>query len=173
MARPKGTTTLELAPEIQTRIATYILAGSYIETAAKAAGIHKDTLYDWLKRGATGEEPFASFSDAVERALGEAEIRDLAVVSKAAQAGVWQAAAWKLERRNPKAWGRRIAAEVSGPDRGPIELDAADAREQLMAKLQATHERIVADAAGSSLGAPDAKDVRRARENRDLMLTAE
>lgn len=107
MARPKGTTKLELNPDLQTRIVTYIQAGSYVETAAAAAGICKDTFYDWLKRGSAGEEPFKGFSDAVEKAAAEAEVRDLAVVDKAARAGTWQAAAWKLERRNPKAWGRR------------------------------------------------------------------
>lgn len=116
MARPKGTTKLELNPDLQTRIVTYIQAGSYVETAAAAAGICKDTFYAWLKRGAAGEEPFKGFSDAVEKAAAEAEVRDLAVVDKAARGGTWQAAAWKLERRNPKAWGRRTVRQPAYED---------------------------------------------------------
>ena len=114
MGRPKGTTKLELNPDLQTRIVTYIQAGAYVETAAAAAGICKDTFYDWLKRGAAYEAPFKCFSDAVQKAAAEAEVRDLAVIDKAARNGTWQAAAWKLERRNPKAWGRRTVIERPG-----------------------------------------------------------
>ena len=39
--------------------------------------------------------------------MAEAELLDLTVINKAAQAGEWQAAAWKLERRNPKVWTRK------------------------------------------------------------------
>ena len=126
IGRPKGTTKLELSPDLQTRIVTYIQAGAYVETSAAAAGICKDTFYDWLKRGAAGEEPFKCFSDAVEKAAAEAEVRDLAVIDKAARGGTWQAAAWKLERRNPKAWGRRIVRETRDDEHDPlIEILAA------------------------------------------------
>ena len=130
MPRPRGTTKLELNPELQTRIVTYIQAGCYVETAAAAAGICKDTFYDWLKRGATGQEPFKGFSDAVEKAAAEAEVRDLAVVDKAARGGTWQAAAWKLERRNPKAWGRRSVPQ-------PAILDGSDPVLDLLAAMKA------------------------------------
>ena len=137
MARPKGTTKLELNPELQNRIITYIKAGSYIETAEAAAGICKDTLYDWLRRGANGEEPFGGFSDAVQRALAEAEIRDLARIDKAAEMQ-WQAAAWKLERRNPRMWGRREYQELTGADGGPIETRELQSKttEELIAEWQ-------------------------------------
>jgi hypothetical protein len=122
VARPKGTTRLELDPEIQARIVTFIKAGSYVETAAAAAGVNKSTLHRWLKRGAEGEQPFAGFADALEAALAEAELRDLARIDKAADTQ-WQAAAWKLERRNPKAWGRREHLELTGADSGPIRYE--------------------------------------------------
>ena len=70
------------------------------------AGNNKDTLYDWLRRGAKNEQPFKDFSDACERAMAEADMIDLSDISKAARAGSWQAAAWRLERRNPKQFGR-------------------------------------------------------------------
>ena len=115
MARPT-----KLTPELQTQIVAYITAGSYVETAAKASGIDKTTLYDWLVRGAKHEEPFAAFSHAVERALGQGELRDIAIIDNAAKSGVWQAAAWKLERRNPKMWGRREHVELTGANGGPV-----------------------------------------------------
>ncbi|NLJ75865.1 MAG: hypothetical protein GX325_01220, partial [Peptococcaceae bacterium] len=46
MARPR-----KLNEALQHKIVTAIRAGNYIETAAAYAGIHKSTLYDWLKRG--------------------------------------------------------------------------------------------------------------------------
>lgn len=144
MARPKGTTKLELDPEIRARIITFIRAGSYVETAAAAAGVDRATLHRWLKRGAEGEEPFAGFGNQVESALAEAELRDLARIDRAAES-MWQAAAWKLERRNPKMWGRREYTEMTGADGGPIqyaqlsetELDAEICR--LNAEIEAAN----------------------------------
>jgi hypothetical protein len=119
VARPKGTSKLDLEPELASRIITYIKAGSYLETAAAAAGVNRSTLHRWLKRGAEGEEPFAEFRNSVEGALAEAELRDLARIDRAAETQ-WQAAAWKLERRNPKKWGRTV--DLSGTVDGAITL---------------------------------------------------
>jgi transposase len=92
--------------EVVSKILSFVRAGNYIETAAVAAGISKETLYEWLRRGAKKEQPFKNFSDACERAMAEADMIDLSDISKAARAGSWQAAAWRLERRNPKQIGR-------------------------------------------------------------------
>lgn len=97
----------KLTPEVQQTIVTFMGAGAYIETAAAAARISKVTLYEWLRRGADDEEPFAEFLNAVEKAASEADLRDLKTIRQAAVAGVWQAAAWRLERRHPSQWGRR------------------------------------------------------------------
>lgn len=59
--------------------------------AAAVAGIHHSTLYEMMKADPT-------FSDAVERAEGEAEATYLAAVANAVPKS-WQAAAWWLERR--------------------------------------------------------------------------
>jgi len=139
----------KLTPEVQGRITNAIAAGSYIETAAAYAGISKETLYDWLKTGAkakTGKHK--EFSDAVKKALAAGELRDLAVIDKAASGyevvktriedGVkgrtettethwefaWQAAAWKLERKFPSRWGRRDHVDLGdGADR-PVQIEA-------------------------------------------------
>ena len=105
----------KLTPEIQQTIVTFMGAGSYVETAAAAAGISKVTLYNWLRRGADDEEPYAEFLNAVEKAAGEADLRDLKTIRQAAQDGVWQAAAWRLERRHPGQWGRRPPEVVVEP----------------------------------------------------------
>ena len=149
MARPKHTTKLELEPELAARIITYIRAGSYLETAAAAGGVNKSTLHRWLQRGSEGEEPFAKFCDQVEAALAEAELRDLARIDRAADSN-WQAAAWKLERRNPKMWGRREYTQVTGADGGPIKYEQLSESE-----LDAEIERLSAeieDAPGAGSG---------------------
>lgn len=107
--------------------ARVIKAGNYIETAAAYVGISKNTVYDWLRRGAREKErleknprakpkkseaPFVEFSDAVEKALAAAEIRDVMLIGKAAETQ-WQAAAWRLERKFPDRWGRKERLEVA------------------------------------------------------------
>lgn len=102
MARPT-----KLTPELQEKICQAIRAGNYIETAAAYAGVNKSTLYDWLKRGGRAKSgKYKEFSNAVEKALAEAEVRDVFIIGKAAEEN-WQAAAWRLERKFPDRWGRR------------------------------------------------------------------
>lgn len=118
----KGGRPTKLTPELQDEICKVIRSGNYIETAAAFAGINKTTLYDWMKRGAREkerieknprakirktEEPFVEFSNAIEKALAHAEIRDVAIIGKAAEEN-WQAAAWRLERKFPERWGRKV-----------------------------------------------------------------
>lgn len=127
----------KLTPKIQEEILRVIKSGNYIETACAYVGINKSTFYEWLKRGARekdrveknprakvrkSEKPYVDFSNAVEKALAQAEIRDVAIIGKAAEEN-WQAAAWRLERKFPERWGRKekYALEHTGKDGGPIE----------------------------------------------------
>jgi len=108
----------KLTPEMRDRIATAIRAGVYVETAAAMTGIHKDTFYYWLKRGAAGRDQgvvnlYTEFSDAIEKATAEGEARLVGMVSKAAS-NQWQAAAWMLERKSPARWGRRDSLQHQG-----------------------------------------------------------
>lgn len=83
--------------------------GNYVETACKLAGLSKQAVYEWLKRGQTGEEPYKRFGDAVEKAEARAEAHLVSLQRKAAEAGpqYWPAAATQLERRHPDRWGKR------------------------------------------------------------------
>ena len=101
----------KLTPEVQAKILLHLRVGSYVETAAACAGIHKDTLYDWMRRGAKGEQPFAAFAEAVHQAIAESESKDLATILKASQTN-WTAAAWRLERRFPDRYGRHDRLKV-------------------------------------------------------------
>jgi len=174
----------KLTSEVQEKIVSAIRGGSYIETAAAYAGIVKSTLYAWLKAGERERERITKlreqyseeaidqyripekqacleFSNAVETALAEAELRDLQIVNRAAKGGAevteitvkieqyvdkdgylherevertertkvalptWQAAAWKLERRNQDRWGRK-RVELTGADGSPLEVGASN-----------------------------------------------
>jgi transposase-like protein len=129
-----------LTQEVHDAIVRALHVGAYIETAAAAAGIHKSTLYDWLKRGARekrraekgngkgnghrirkAEAAYVAFSDAVKKAMAESELVDIATIAKASKR-TWQAAAWRLERKYPDRWGRkdRIDASITGKDGGPV-----------------------------------------------------
>lgn len=121
-ARPKT----KLTPELQEKILLHLRVGAYVETAAACAGIHKDTFYEWLKKGARGQQPYAAFADAVNKAVAESESRDLATILKASTK-YWVAAAWRLERRFPEKYGRNDRVKVEGK----IEHDGAS----LVAKL--------------------------------------
>lgn len=131
----------KLTLETQNMIAQAIRANAYPETAAALVGIDRDTFYTWLKRGAKEiSGPYKEFSDTIKKALATGQMRDLAVIDRAANgydvektrtlaknlinaAGkkigntiettteryrefAWQAAAWRLERRFPRLWGK-------------------------------------------------------------------
>lgn len=122
LAKKKRGAPTKLNPQIHDKIVAFVRAGSYVETAASASGISKNTFYDWLRRGAAQDKGiYRDFSDAVEKALAESEIVDVDRIGKAAKDGQWQAAAWRLERRFPDRWGRsdRYRLEHSGSIDGP------------------------------------------------------
>lgn len=117
------------------KIVSFLSVGTYIETASAACGVPKQQLYAWMKDAAylmrlrheahERDEPFPlndkermllKFSDAVEQAMAQAEIRDLTTITLAARAGQWQASAWRLERRFPKKYGRQYVIEAEKPE---------------------------------------------------------
>jgi hypothetical protein len=106
------------------------VAGEQRTDAAAHAGIHHDTFYDWLGN--------PTFSDAIEKAEAEAKIRAVGQIVRAAQGGTWQAAAWWLERRYPKQFGRR--------DQVDVQLDVQRMAERLAAESGLEPAAILAEA---------------------------
>lgn len=84
--------------ELATRLITMLRAGNTARAAQRANGISHWTFDDWMARGARGEQPYAEFRARVDAARGEAEVRHVAQVARAAQED-WHAASWMLERR--------------------------------------------------------------------------
>lgn len=113
----------KLTPDVQNAIVSALRAGNYQETAARYAGIAEPTFYSWLARGR--DEPdsiYGEFLEAVESAKAASEVRDIALIDKAAANGSWQAAAWKLERKYPQRWGRLTRTEITGADGGELKV---------------------------------------------------
>lgn len=96
MARPTKYT-----EERAGRILQALSLGATHRLACQYAGIDEETFRQWRKR-------FFGFSDRVTEAEGRASVGWLAKIEQAASDGVWQAAAWKLERRYPHEYGRKV-----------------------------------------------------------------
>jgi hypothetical protein len=106
-------------PSTMRRIIDLVRAGNFPDVAAQATGVPRSTFYDWMKRGAdlrrlvatSGYTPrgyevdLVSFSDDIERASAESEIRDVVLIGKAAEKD-WKAAAHRLERRHRSRWAK-------------------------------------------------------------------
>jgi hypothetical protein len=121
-------------PELTNAIAADITLGLPGEVAAVAHGVGRSTFYNWLKWGRRREPGFIEFRDAIQKARAEAEHHYVGIIREAAVKS-WQAAAWWLERRSPKRWGRW------GPSPAPERPTRADriskmSEEELAAELR-------------------------------------
>lgn len=98
---------MKYTPEIVVQIIKYIEAGNYVKTACQAVGLHRDTFYEWKK-----DETKSDISDTIiQKAKARAIVRNVMIIQKAA-AYTWTAAAWFLERRQHKDWGRKEHLEL-------------------------------------------------------------
>lgn len=103
MARPTKLTsdTIERLNQAIRLGATYALACQY-------AGIDYTTFRGWMVQGERAKSgPFFEFFQAIKSAEGAGAVRWLTTIERAAEEGVWQAAAWKLERRYPQQYARK------------------------------------------------------------------
>ena len=129
MGRP-----LLLSTDLIKRVATAIRMGATKEMAMMYGGATYEAYNKWIalarelrnelpddRQLTEREELSLELLDAVEKAESEAVVGWLAKIEQAANAGTWQAAAWKLERRYPRVYGRSVQ-EVVGPDDGPVQV---------------------------------------------------
>ncbi len=114
----------KLTPEVQARIVQAIEVGATYEIAAQFGGVHYDTFRRWMKAGEKAKSGrYFAFYEAIKVAESKAVVKWLVIIDKAAPVS-WQAAAWKLERRYPETFGRRVVqSEVSGPNGGPQRIE--------------------------------------------------
>ena len=116
----------KLTPDVKERVLQAIRMGATYEHACAFAGIARDTLHRYRK------DP--TFRTEVEKAEGQAVVGWLAKIEKAASDGEWTAAAWKLERRYPSIYGRRVQeVEARVVHEIPLAFDYAAAAAELVA----------------------------------------
>lgn len=148
-----GRTTI-LTETIQARMVQAIEGGNYAPTAAEYAGIGVSTHYDWLKKGESGESPYAEYLEAIKKAEAVAEVRNVTLIQNAA-ANTWTAAAWYLERKHWDRWGKkdRNQIELTGANGQPIEINSTqvDARTALLEMLGHT---VIETAEGENVQEP-------------------
>lgn len=136
-----------LDESVMATIVDLLERGNTYSATARAAGLHPQTVSDWVARGREliGRDPegldekerlFLEFATRVEKARAIAEVR---AVERVRQAGEtqWQAAAWYLERSNPGDWGRVQRSEVSGPGGAPVRVDVESVSRKLGALIDA------------------------------------
>ncbi len=100
---------LKLTPQLQAAFCKHIETGKSIEAAAALCDVSRSIVFDWIAKGRAGKgQRYSDFSDAVEKADGKQEAMDLDNITLAAAQGSWQASAWRLERRHPKRYARRV-----------------------------------------------------------------
>ena len=109
----------KLTAERQARICQAIQLGAEYAMAAQFGGVDYSTMRRWIVAGDRGRAPYRAFREAVKDAEARAVVGWLAKIEKAASDGEWTAAAWKLERRYPHVYGRRVQ-EVTGADGAPL-----------------------------------------------------
>ena len=125
----------KLDDQTMKRLSQGLKIGLSQKKAAVYAGISETTFYRWRQRAfeiddACNGNPdliknaddleLWEFWESIKKARVEGEISHLAVITDAANNGVWQASAWFLERSNPKEWGKRSAEEIEGSKKKAI-----------------------------------------------------
>jgi len=107
----------KLTEETQKRILDFIRAGLPNKESANAVGMSERTFYDHLADN-------RSFRSAVEKAFAECAAEKVLRVRKA-EPDSWQAAAWWLERRMRKDFGRVDRVEQTGEGGGPVQHEVS------------------------------------------------
>ena len=98
------------------------------ETAAGAAGLSKNTLYEWMKLGENRKDPrsteeLRAWKKLLDEAAATAEARAVSGIQEAGAGGAWQAYAWFLERKYPDRWRARTSNEVTVKNGTTLPLD--------------------------------------------------
>lgn len=127
---------------VSKRIVDAVARGCTRAAAAEAAGIHRDTLQEWLARGREGDAEYSDFAYRVEKADAEAENVMVGVVRGVAigadgEKPIWQAAAWWLERRRPESYAKReVSAGDAGQAAGTEGADELSVAESVVAAIK-------------------------------------
>ena len=147
---------MEITDEITDKICQALKLGAPMDTARAYAGVLAPTFATWLVKGRRGEEPYVPFINAVDLAIAEGKMRDVARIDHHADKD-WRAAAWKLERRFPDEFGevKRLDQSVTVSakpmiDPSKLTLDQLAELRKLLAAGAPDPEGLPRDAAPAS-----------------------
>ena len=115
----------KLTQQVIDKICEAVKRGAYLTHAAAYAGVGAEVVSEWKKAGeqlakAIADDPSLEphlteyqslqieFAQRILEAEGEGTFTMLDAITRAAEAGQWAAAAWRLERRYPREYGRQI-----------------------------------------------------------------
>lgn len=79
--------------------------GATIEIACGCAGIDESLYYKWQKKAESGDKKYCRVFQEFKSARSNGSLIWLQAIDEAVFRGVWQAAAWKLERIYPDNYG--------------------------------------------------------------------
>ena len=118
----------KFSPELAMKVVKFVSAGCFIETAAGAAGLSKNTLYEWMRIGENRKDPrsteeLRAWKKLLDEAAATAEARAVSGIQEAGAGGAWQAYAWFLERKYPDRWRARTSNEVTVKNGTTLPLD--------------------------------------------------
>jgi transposase len=120
----------KLTLELQAEMIVLFKAGNFVETTCGTVGIDKSTFYDWIKKGKNSNHPknkYRKFQEAVEQAMAWSEARDVAIITKLSNYD-WKASAWRLGRKHPDKWGKKIHEDFD------LDIDELDENPVIISK---------------------------------------
>lgn len=109
-----------LTQDVEDRLVEAFEQGATTKLACLYGGISRDTLAEWLKAAAAGDERCQRLAERVRRAEGARAVVWLRLIQASAAAGEWRALAWLMERLYPDEYGRRVL-EHRFPTRAEVE----------------------------------------------------
>lgn len=123
------------------RLLEAVRAGLPYHLAAEAAGISESTFYDWQRgkfpRGLDEDQKAlkSEFLEGLTRAKGDSALTLMQIIKDAAPED-WRAAAWILERRFPRDFGKQLV-ELTGENGGPVAIEVQAIQKVILKALQA------------------------------------
>jgi hypothetical protein len=104
-----------------------------LETASALSGVHHESVFRWLAKGARDiheqrDSDFAEFTLRAKRAMGSSVAELWTVILEAARQGDVKAAQWMLAKHSPRTFGDKLAIEQSIVDKPEVPANEEEAR---------------------------------------------
>lgn len=145
---PKGP--YKYKPEVLDRLFRALRLGATREHACGAAGIGRQTFYDWIARDRNGDPEYAGFIVRLREAEANQAVRDLLTLEKAAADGDIKAAMFRLERSRGYTRGRTERPDWGEESReaDPSRLTPEDVLQMWCERAPHRVAQLLAEAAG-------------------------